>query len=962
MILHLSIPINPEPNHRKNTSMKPPSIKTLMMKTLPIAFAALLAMQTSARADLTVGVESNPANFSASGTNLTTAGPADWVQFGSTNNRKNISPQRIAHSSGGQAYTSDNTYPGFSWTDGTPNATGTNVKGIRHSLSPNLTVTIPAGSVSGTLKYWTGGGNTANTKWVFDLAGDSQTATTIIPTVDRNLYTIAYSGANPAGDTLTVKFLKISDSSNVNTAIFAAALEFNLPVLTVTYDGNGYTGGAVPQDISGPYVSSATVTVLGNPGGLTRTGYTFSGWNTLADGSGTTYNEGGVFNITGNTTLYAKWVSADIDHFAITGIASTQTAGAEITGFTITAQDSGNNTVTSYTTPVTFGGTAGATGISPVFVAGQCTTAIATPTVAGSDMTITVGDGVGHTGTFTITTVNPGAASQFVIDPNPVASATAGTPFALTSITAKDANGNDCSSGPNEFTGTVDFSGTAGVTGTSAAFSGGVLASPSVTATSAGSNKTIIATQTGGSISATATITNVSPGAAAMITGTSGDSQNGTIGEALYSPFVVTVADANGNPVSGIPVNFAVDTFPGGAAGQSLSVTGTVTDGSGLASSTLTLGDLIGTYTVTATSGSLTGSPVTFTALANVNPLPPVVSTPVVPGPAVDLNAIPNVIGWMKALTATNSNSTNSGQNNVVGFTNNQIVRGGPVSIGFINSNWTRTFAQNGAGAGTSVNNPVYPLGFTWTGGDSQPTGTDDKRKVQLQNIAGDSLTFTAPLGTDTTRTLTLWLGQFNCNTTLTIQGYDASDVAIPAARRIVNYSSGQSTDLNQKLDISFGGVDHITVVFANSGNAGGQYATYAGPQVAAAALTGTSPDYTTWANDYPGHDLSDPAGDNDGDGLVNQQEYAFGLNPISGSSVSPITAQLSGNTFSYTRREGSGLTYTVYYSTDLATWTSDAAAQTDGALVGSVRTVNVTLTGAAVPDNGKLFVKVGAK
>lgn len=192
--------------------------------------------------------------------------------------------------------------------------------------------------------------------------------------------------------------------------------------------------------------------------------------------------------------------------------------------------------------------------------------------------------------------------------------------------------------------------------------------------------------------------------------------------------------------------------------------------------------------------------------------------------------------------------------------------------------------------------------------------------------------------------------------------------MTIPGALRTVSYSSGQTTNLYQKLDITFGGVDHITVAFANSGNAGGEYPAYAGPQVAAAALTGSAippvSDYTTWADSYlPGNDLSNPAGDNDGDGLVNQEEYAFGLNPTSGSSVNPITAQLSGSAFSYTRREGSSLAYPVYYSTNLATWTEDfAATQTPGALASGVRTVNVTLSGAAAPVNGKLFVRVGAE
>ncbi|MCQ2752509.1 MAG: InlB B-repeat-containing protein, partial [Coriobacteriales bacterium] len=76
---------------------------------------------------------------------------------------------------------------------------------------------------------------------------------------------------------------------------------------TVSYNGNGNTGGSVPTD-STSYSSGGIVTVLGNTGNLVKTGYTFSGWNTASDGSGTTYAAGGTFNISANTTLYAKWV------------------------------------------------------------------------------------------------------------------------------------------------------------------------------------------------------------------------------------------------------------------------------------------------------------------------------------------------------------------------------------------------------------------------------------------------------------------------------------------------------------------------------------------------------------------------------------------------------------------------------------------------------------------------------
>ncbi len=75
---------------------------------------------------------------------------------------------------------------------------------------------------------------------------------------------------------------------------------------TVTYEGNGNTGGSVPVD-GNTYAPGAGVTVLGNVNSLTRTDYVFSKWNTAADGSGTDYNPGDTFNIAANTTLYAKW-------------------------------------------------------------------------------------------------------------------------------------------------------------------------------------------------------------------------------------------------------------------------------------------------------------------------------------------------------------------------------------------------------------------------------------------------------------------------------------------------------------------------------------------------------------------------------------------------------------------------------------------------------------------------------
>lgn len=79
--------------------------------------------------------------------------------------------------------------------------------------------------------------------------------------------------------------------------------------VALTYNRNGATGGSVPVDATA-YTPGASVTVQGNGGALILAGYTFAGWNTVANGSGTTYAPGDVFAIAANTTIYAIWASA----------------------------------------------------------------------------------------------------------------------------------------------------------------------------------------------------------------------------------------------------------------------------------------------------------------------------------------------------------------------------------------------------------------------------------------------------------------------------------------------------------------------------------------------------------------------------------------------------------------------------------------------------------------------------
>jgi len=95
----------------------------------------------------------------------------------------------------------------------------------------------------------------------------------------------------------------------INANVTLYAMWTNQPTYTVTYTGNGNTGGSVPVDTTN-YTQGQTVTVSGNTGNLILSGYSYNGWNTQATGSGTTYTQSATFTVgNANVTLYAMWTN-----------------------------------------------------------------------------------------------------------------------------------------------------------------------------------------------------------------------------------------------------------------------------------------------------------------------------------------------------------------------------------------------------------------------------------------------------------------------------------------------------------------------------------------------------------------------------------------------------------------------------------------------------------------------------
>lgn len=77
----------------------------------------------------------------------------------------------------------------------------------------------------------------------------------------------------------------------------------------LVYDGNENISGSEPEALY--YNDNSQVVISGNTGLMEKTGYMFTGWNTVADGSGTSYSANSTLTLSGSkVTLYAVWIQS----------------------------------------------------------------------------------------------------------------------------------------------------------------------------------------------------------------------------------------------------------------------------------------------------------------------------------------------------------------------------------------------------------------------------------------------------------------------------------------------------------------------------------------------------------------------------------------------------------------------------------------------------------------------------
>ena len=118
----------------------------------------------------------------------------------------------------------------------------------------------------------------------------------------RNNYT--FTGWNTQADGKGTAY-KPGDSfmlTDEDTVLYAQWSENAPAQVKVSYDANGGTG--IMESITGDVGSKIVI----GQNGFSRSGYTFTGWNTQADGKGTAYKAGDSFTLTDkDTVLYAQW-------------------------------------------------------------------------------------------------------------------------------------------------------------------------------------------------------------------------------------------------------------------------------------------------------------------------------------------------------------------------------------------------------------------------------------------------------------------------------------------------------------------------------------------------------------------------------------------------------------------------------------------------------------------------------
>ena len=270
-------------------------------------------------------------------------------------------------------------------------------------------------------------------------------------------------------------------------------------------------------------------------------------------------------------------------------------------------------------------------------------------TAGAQTVTATAGTLSGSPITFTATATAP---AHLLVTTSPAAAQVAGatvTPGFV--VSAYDATNNPVPS----FTGTVTLAigtnpGSSTLSGTTSVSAvAGVATFNAFSLNKVGTGYTVVASSAG-YVSGTSAAFNIAAGPAANIAISGGNAQTGPANTVLAQPLSAIVTDAGGNPVSGVVVHFAVAT-----GGGSVGTAAPVTNASGIATTTWTVGPAgaqsVGAAALNVLGQPLAGSPLVYTA----NGSGAVASTTVAPHTVTILS-----LGDVTTLVATSHDVSNN--------------------------------------------------------------------------------------------------------------------------------------------------------------------------------------------------------------------------------------------------------------------------------------------------------------
>lgn len=168
------------------------------------------------------------------------------------------------------------------------------------------------------IQYWVqfvGNGSDTGTMVNQQLTYDASTQTLTANAYGRTGYTFAgwNAAADGSGTSYADQAIVSPDLTSTAGAIVSLFAQWTANNYTVVYDGNGSDAGSMGNQ---GFTYDANQSLAQNA--FSRTGYTFTGWNTAADGTGQSFADQAAkpnasADPNGTVTLYAQWVANEYD-------------------------------------------------------------------------------------------------------------------------------------------------------------------------------------------------------------------------------------------------------------------------------------------------------------------------------------------------------------------------------------------------------------------------------------------------------------------------------------------------------------------------------------------------------------------------------------------------------------------------------------------------------------------------